>query len=135
MRSHFDTRFFVAFMPQDQVCLPDERETVHGIWISPEQALKGNHEGEITLSPPTLVTLQELLGYKDLSTLQRSVKTRPWGEARFPPAGRSTYPSTLGPDALWGGQGRCRTFGTEGSPGGGAFFKTLAPSRDLASRQ
>ena len=84
MRSHFDTRFFVAFMPQDQVCLPDERETVHGIWISPEQALKGNHEGEITLSPPTLVTLQELLGYKDLSTLQRSVKTRPWGEARFP---------------------------------------------------
>ena len=84
MRSHFDTRFFMAFMPQDQDCLPDERETVHGIWVSPENALKANHEGEIALSPPTLVTLQELLVYKELSNLQNAVKTRPWGEPRFP---------------------------------------------------
>ena len=84
MRSHFDTRFFVAFMPKDQSCRPDDREMTHGIWISPENALKGNHEGEIPLSPPTLVTLQELLAYKDQSKLETVVKTRHWGEARFP---------------------------------------------------
>ena len=84
MRSHFDTRFFVAFMPEDQACLPDDRETSHGIWISPEDALKGNHQAEIPLSPPTLVTLQELSAYKDLSNLQMALKDRPWGEARFP---------------------------------------------------
>jgi hypothetical protein len=84
MRSHFDTRFFVAFIPQDQECLPDGRETVHGVWISPEKGLNENHRGEILLSPPTLVTLHELLAYKDLSELEKALKTRPWGEARFP---------------------------------------------------
>ena len=84
MRSHFDTRFFAAFMPPDQACLPDDRETVHGIWISPEKGLKENHRGEILLSPPTLVTLHELLVYKDLSDLKKEVKTRLWGDARFP---------------------------------------------------
>jgi 8-oxo-dGTP pyrophosphatase MutT (NUDIX family) len=84
MRSHFDTRFFVAFMPSDQACLPDDRETVHGIWISPEKGLEENHRGEILLSPPTLVTLHELLAYKNLPDLKKEVKTRPWGDARFP---------------------------------------------------
>ena len=84
MRSHFDTRFFVAFMPQDQVCLPDLRETTDGIWISPENALKGNHQAEIPLSPPTLATLQEFLTHKNLSDLMMALKDRPWGEARFP---------------------------------------------------
>lgn len=84
MRSHFDTRFFVAFMPPDQTCLPDERETVRGIWLHPEKALKMNHQGEIPLSPPTLVTLQELLAFKSLSSLEKQVKTRSWGNARFP---------------------------------------------------
>ena len=84
MRSHFDTRFFVAFMPDDQACLPDHKETSHGTWISPENALKGNHQAEIPLSPPTLVTLQELSAYKGLSNLQIALNDRPWGEARFP---------------------------------------------------
>jgi len=84
MRSHFDTRFFLAFMPSDQVCSPDDKETVHGIWINPEKGLSGNHSGEIPLSPPTLVTLHELLAYQKLSDLKKEVETRQWGDARFP---------------------------------------------------
>jgi 8-oxo-dGTP pyrophosphatase MutT (NUDIX family) len=85
MRSHFDTRFYVAVLPPGQTCSPDENETVHGIWVSPEKALKANYEGEIPLSPPTFVTLHELLAYKDLSELEKALKTRPWGGgARFP---------------------------------------------------
>lgn len=84
MRSHFDTRFFVAFMPTDQVCSPDDEEMVHGIWVSPRKGLEGNHSGEIPLSPPTLVTLHELLTYEKLSDLKREAETRSWGDARFP---------------------------------------------------
>lgn len=84
MRSHFDTRFFIARMPSGQTCLPDGRETVHGIWVGAEKALTENCTGEIPLSPPTFVTLHELLNYKDLSELEMALKTRPWGEPRFP---------------------------------------------------
>jgi 8-oxo-dGTP pyrophosphatase MutT (NUDIX family) len=84
MRSHFDTRFFVALLPPGQTCSPDEKETVHGIWVSAEKALNANNEGEIPLSPPTFITLHELLEYKDLSELGKALETRPWGEARFP---------------------------------------------------
>lgn len=84
MHSHFDTRFFVALLPPGQTCSPDERETVQGIWISPEEGLSENQKGEILLSPPTLITLHELLAYKNLSELEKVLTTRPWGEARFP---------------------------------------------------
>ncbi len=50
----YDTRFFVAFMPEGQECRPDNRETTHGIWVSPEKALRGNLKGEIPLSPPAV---------------------------------------------------------------------------------
>ena len=36
MKRRFDTRFFLADMPADQCCQPDSRETVKGLWISPE---------------------------------------------------------------------------------------------------
>jgi len=84
MRHRFDTRFFLAFMPPGQECVPDTRETTHGIWISPEKGLAGNLEGEIPLSPPTLITLHELLQYADIHNLEKEVQSRPWGEALLP---------------------------------------------------
>ena len=80
----YDTRFFAAFMPEGQECRPDNRETTHGIWVSPEKALRGNLKGEIPLSPPALTTLHEFLGYPDIGGLKEEMKTRPWGETRMP---------------------------------------------------
>ena len=80
----YDTRFFAAFMPGGQECRPDNRETTHGIWASPEQALKGNLERKIPLSPPTLATLHELLQYTEFSSLRKELETRSWGEVRIP---------------------------------------------------
>jgi len=80
----FDTRFFLAFVPADQECSPDDQETIHGIWVTPEQGLAANLRGEIPLSPPTLVTLQELVRYKALKELQEEARTRGWGESRVP---------------------------------------------------
>ena len=84
IKKRFDTRFFVSFMPADQECRPDNRETIHGIWISPRAGLAGNLSGEIPLSPPTVVTLHELLNYPRLSDLMQSAAQKSWGDALMP---------------------------------------------------
>lgn len=83
-RPRFDTRFFLALMAEGQECSPDTRETTHGIWIQPRAALEKNTEGDLPLSPPTLVTLQELLEFGSLKDLLERTLGRPWGEARLP---------------------------------------------------
>lgn len=84
MKPRFDTRFFIAFVPPDQKCAPDALETTRGIWVSPEEGLSGNLGGKIPLSPPTIVTLHELLAFSSLDGLKKEVENRPWGEARRP---------------------------------------------------
>jgi 8-oxo-dGTP pyrophosphatase MutT (NUDIX family) len=83
-KPRFDTRFFLTFVPTDQECSPDNQETTHGSWVTPEQGLSANYKGEIPLSPPTLVTLHELLRYKTLGELQDKVINRGWDEPRLP---------------------------------------------------
>ena len=84
MKRRFDTRFFLADMPAGQYCQPDSRETVQGLWISPEEGLAGNMGGTIPLSPPTLVTLHELLKYQSLKDLQAESRRRSWGQTVLP---------------------------------------------------
>jgi len=84
MPKRYDTRFFIVFMREGQECLPDLIETTRGIWISPEKGLACNFKGDIPLSPPTLVTLHELLKFSSLEALKKEMKTRTWGEALLP---------------------------------------------------
>ncbi|RPI79823.1 MAG: NUDIX hydrolase [Desulfobacteraceae bacterium] len=84
MIRRFDTRFFLALMPAGQTCSPDQEETVQGIWITPEQGLRENFKGKIPLSPPTLVTLQELLHYPGLMDIQQAFASFSWGAPRLP---------------------------------------------------
>jgi 8-oxo-dGTP pyrophosphatase MutT (NUDIX family) len=84
MSRRFDTRFFVAALPEGQDGCPDLHETTEGVWISPRQALAQNMDGRRPLSPPTLVTLHALLSYPTLNGLQEGLKHRDWGEPIFP---------------------------------------------------
>ncbi|MCU0591486.1 MAG: hypothetical protein MUC57_08430 [Desulfobacterales bacterium] len=84
MPRRFDTRFFMAILPEGQDSRPDLRETTEGLWISARQALAQNLEGRTPLSPPTLVTLHELLSYPTLERLQPELLDRSWGEPIFP---------------------------------------------------
>jgi 8-oxo-dGTP pyrophosphatase MutT (NUDIX family) len=84
MPKRFDTRFFVALMPEGQECVPDDHETVYGLWVSPKMGLQGNRQGEIPLSPPTLVTLHELLKFGTLESLSQAIRSRSWGDPRQP---------------------------------------------------
>jgi 8-oxo-dGTP pyrophosphatase MutT (NUDIX family) len=76
----FDTRFFVAFHPSGQEASHDQRETTHGLWITPRRALEGNSEKRIILSPPTLITLEDLSRFTSIDDLMKSLhekKTSP----------------------------------------------------------
>jgi 8-oxo-dGTP pyrophosphatase MutT (NUDIX family) len=78
MPRRFDTYFFVAPVGQDQRCRPDNHETVHGTWANPLKALTENDQGTLPLSPPTLVTLHQLLPFADLDTLVAETSSRSW---------------------------------------------------------
>lgn len=78
MPRRFDTFFFVAPVGQDQRCRPDNRETVHGTWVTPRKALTENERGVLPLSPPTLVTLHQMLAFADLGTLMAEARRRSW---------------------------------------------------------
>jgi 8-oxo-dGTP pyrophosphatase MutT (NUDIX family) len=84
MKPRFDTRFFLAFIPEAQVCRPDLREITTGLWIRPQEAMEKNLAGEVPLSPPTLVTLQELLPYMTKADLMEACQKRSWGKPLLP---------------------------------------------------
>ena len=72
----FDTRFFVALHPSGQEASHDQKETTHGLWITPRQALEGNSEKKLVLSPPTLITLEDLSRFGSVADLMKSLHER-----------------------------------------------------------
>jgi 8-oxo-dGTP pyrophosphatase MutT (NUDIX family) len=53
----YDTRFFVARAPANQVALHDDRETIANAWIRPADALERHQRGEFDLILPTIRNL------------------------------------------------------------------------------
>jgi 8-oxo-dGTP pyrophosphatase MutT (NUDIX family) len=56
----YDTRFFLALMPDGQVARHDESETTELVWGGPSAAIERCRRGEIVLPPPTWTTLRRL---------------------------------------------------------------------------
>lgn len=69
----YDTRFFAAWAPAGQQAAADLIETTAGDWFTPSAALAAYRSGDIKLAPPTLVTLEDLVGVSDLESLKESV--------------------------------------------------------------
>jgi 8-oxo-dGTP pyrophosphatase MutT (NUDIX family) len=74
----FDTWFFAAALPSGQTATAapegfgdhaDPGESESGTWLSPAAALEAARAGEITLLPPTAVTLGELAGHHDVASV------------------------------------------------------------------
>ncbi len=69
----FDTWFFAAALPAGQTATAvpeghaDPGESESGTWLSPAAALGAAQAGEITLLPPTAVTLGELARHQDMT--------------------------------------------------------------------
>ena len=78
MPCRFDTYFFLAALEPGEHCSPDHRETEHGVWITPRQALVDNARGVLPLSPPAMVILHQMLPFEDLPALIAETRRRPW---------------------------------------------------------
>ena len=63
----YDTRFFAAVLPARQQTreIPDEADEF--AWLRPPEVLAAAGRGEVTLMPPTAVTLAELAGCGDVA--------------------------------------------------------------------
>ncbi|MBW3649624.1 MAG: NUDIX domain-containing protein [Actinobacteria bacterium] len=65
----YDTRFFVAAAPPEQVPLHDERETVASLWLRPAEALRRYRAGELDLILPTIKNLEAIERFDSSTSL------------------------------------------------------------------
>jgi 8-oxo-dGTP pyrophosphatase MutT (NUDIX family) len=60
MKKRFDTWFFLAVAPPEQLGMHDGKESTDSIWLSPREALEGGDSGRFTLPFPTTRNLIKL---------------------------------------------------------------------------
>jgi hypothetical protein len=65
----FDTRFFVAALPQDQIPLQTSYEVTHSLWLSPERAMQLHERGRLPMIFPTFATLRALADFETLESV------------------------------------------------------------------
>ena len=63
----FDTRFFVAALPQGQRTRDVGGEADRVAWVRPQDALAAAESGEMGMLPPTAFTLSEVAAYDDVA--------------------------------------------------------------------
>jgi 8-oxo-dGTP pyrophosphatase MutT (NUDIX family) len=72
----FDTHFFIAIAPRDQVAVCDGGETVDAEWIAPKTALAMAEAGERTIIFPTRMNLQLLAESADAASAVAAAEAR-----------------------------------------------------------
>ncbi len=72
----YDTRFFLAELPEGAVARADLGESTELTWLTPAKAVAAAAKGELLLPPPTLYTLLELGAFASLSELWRAIESR-----------------------------------------------------------
>ncbi|MBW1762867.1 MAG: NUDIX domain-containing protein [Deltaproteobacteria bacterium] len=65
----FDTRFYVAVVPEDQTASHDGTETTSATWLRPAGAIEDMVAGRIKLAPPTVRTLDWLAQFDDAKSV------------------------------------------------------------------
>lgn len=64
MPKRFDTWFYLAVAPEDQLALHDGHEAVDSVWLTAQQALEGAASGKYTVIFPTERNLFKMAGYR-----------------------------------------------------------------------
>ncbi|MDP9240716.1 MAG: NUDIX hydrolase [Actinomycetota bacterium] len=72
----FDTRFFVAALPEQQSTrdVGGEADRVH--WMRPTDAVEAFHRGELPMMPPTALTLAEMSPYPSVADILAAAAER-----------------------------------------------------------
>jgi 8-oxo-dGTP pyrophosphatase MutT (NUDIX family) len=56
----FDTRFYLAVLPDNQVPLISSEEVSESLWLTPQNALDPSASGKFPMMPPTVIALRTL---------------------------------------------------------------------------
>lgn len=71
----FDTLFYVALAPPDQVAAHDGLEHDDSLWVDPAEAIAMAQRGDIALPPPTWMTLRRLSGFANAAQVLAWART------------------------------------------------------------
>jgi 8-oxo-dGTP pyrophosphatase MutT (NUDIX family) len=66
--ARFDTRFFLARLPEGQQARHDGYEATEAVWLRPRQALERHAAHELDLVPPQLMSLVQLCRHADVES-------------------------------------------------------------------
>lgn len=72
----FDTRFYIAAVPEGQTASHDGTETTSAVWVRPAGAIDDMYAGRIKLAPPTVRTLRWLAGFDDVKSVVADARSR-----------------------------------------------------------
>lgn len=72
----FDTRFFIAALPQGQTPLPTSYEVAHSLWLTPDRAMLSFNRGELPMIFPTFAALRTLADFDTLESVLREFGLR-----------------------------------------------------------
>ena len=73
----YDTRFFLARMPDDQTARHDEGEMTELEWLTPQDAVARCVSGAILLPPPTWTTLKQLARFRSIDEALEWARAKP----------------------------------------------------------
>lgn len=82
----YDTRFFIAPAPAEQIAMHDNSETVAHLWVRPGEALELFKRGELDLMFPTIKTLESLMQFGRVEDLLKHARSKPQIPATTPHA-------------------------------------------------
>jgi 8-oxo-dGTP pyrophosphatase MutT (NUDIX family) len=77
MRKRFDTRFFLAPVPEGQVARHDNHEAIESAWLAPRAALEQYRDGHIELAPPQIMSLAQLSRHATVQGALDEARQRP----------------------------------------------------------
>jgi 8-oxo-dGTP pyrophosphatase MutT (NUDIX family) len=73
----YDTRFFLAAVAEDEVCVPHAAELTDSAWMPPADAVARYRAGRMKLLPPTVKTLERLSGFATVAAMVDSLRDEP----------------------------------------------------------
>lgn len=72
----FDTRFFIARVPEDQTAEHDNHEATETLWITPREALIRYWDDQMTLAPPQIMGLVHLARHPNTHSALAEAESR-----------------------------------------------------------
>jgi len=72
----FDTRFFVAVLPELQEPVHDNVEAIDSVWLTPREALTRYWNRELVFAPPQIMTLVGLVPFSSAGQVLQHMKHR-----------------------------------------------------------